>query len=167
MSRHTFQIFNSSLVLLVLWLNSNHPLQRLSLNIFSLNTDFVWCRSSLSLLSASIFISLLSRLHRCHVPFRSGSSWDSGDTKTRVCPLLKQCSLTQWKDLSLAYWHGVSHHPGSAQRPGHCCCRLCVSSSCIGTACTWSPENRQEHPLLLFWCKNRTKPLSSYLSLQS
>lgn len=35
-SRHTFQIFNSSLVLLVLWLNSNHfPLSHFSLSIFS------------------------------------------------------------------------------------------------------------------------------------
>lgn len=71
----------------------------------------------------------------------------SSEDKAESVPLSTQCHLTQWKYLTAHYWHGVSHHPGSAQLPGHCFCGLCVSSSCTGTPCIWSPENRRAHLL--------------------
>lgn len=59
-----------------------------------------------------------------------------------VCNLSAKASVTRGKESASAYWHGASHHPGSAQLPGRCCCGPCVSSSCIGTAWTWLPGER-------------------------
>lgn len=69
-----------------------------------------------------------------------------------VCKLPAKASVTWGEDSASAYWHGVSHHPGSAQLPGRCCCGPCVSSSCIGTAWTWLPGRKgQRRQLPVCW----------------
>lgn len=164
MSCHTFQSSNSGLSLLVpspsLWLNWSHfPLSYFSLSILSPSHPDHFLSLSLSLsrslpclsspfLHPYLFTLLFTFPHRRRfVRLHSGCSRDSEDKEESVCPptsppMSKQCGLTTWKYLEAAYWHGVSHHPGSAQLPGHCCCGLCVSSSRICTACTWSPEKQ-------------------------
>lgn len=87
-------------------------------------------------------VSSLRSLYLHFAPRHSSPAW--------VCNLPAKVSVTCRMDSASAYWHGVSHHPGSAQLPGRCCCGPCVSSSCIGTAWTWLPGERTWRQLPIF-----------------
>ncbi len=171
MSCHTFQSSNSGLSLPVLSpaLIKFKPLSTLlllSLNFLSLLSQslFFFTAFPVSQVFPSFTSSPSLSLHSL-VYFSLPLQFHSPSLRLQLrhwrqrrerAPLSEQCSLKQGKCLTVAYWHGVSHHPGSAQLPGRCCCGLCVSSSRIGRACTWSPANRRGHQLLTFRDQNKT-----------
>lgn len=76
-------------------------------------------------------------------------------SKQSVCPC--QSNAFWHSESTTAYWHGVSHHPGSAQHPGHCCCGLCLCSLRIDTAWIWSPESRQGNSALPTFVGSKTQ----------
>lgn len=83
-------------------------------------------------------ISSLLLIHNILICPHSQCNWRPG-----ACNSSKKKPNTNWKVTAAAYWHGVSHHPGSAQLHGHCCYGLCVSSLRTCTACTWWPKTGQ------------------------